>query len=633
MSGNTSPSALTRAVNTLIAAALGAFILANYWPTVRLFELSRADLMIQAVWIEGHARQITAVMPGGVGDRAGLGPGDVLEFDPDTQADWVLAGYRNMPEGFRASLPVRFSDGTRKFVTLSPERVAYLPTLNDRLALLAQLCSLTIGILIGVFLVWARPAPMTWTLLLAYFAAAPFVTWVTYYLAFEAGPGPELLSFLPGFTAASLVAIVPFALCFPRDNLSDWPWWRAVLLLALLLAVMAYVIASLHVAPFERDMPSREALLTWTAVALLAMLSAIAALARTYRCAAGQEQARLKWALLGISGALAAGVLAAVFGLVPWALSQSLSGSGRTLVNWVVSLCFGIVVPLAIGYAVLRQRVVDVQFAVSRTLVYSLVSTLALVFIAAVHWVLGRLIEHSGLATGLEGIAAIGVGLVLHRASHGVNLFVDRVLFRSRHQAEQRLRRVAAALPFATDQRSIAEALVGEVVHNFDLASAALFYRDSPDEPFRRVLSHGWNADHAATLDVDNLLVRYLQAEHVPVKLDDLHLLPDRIPDGAALPVLAIPVVNQHALGAVILYGSHRNHTLPDPDEVELLHTLAKTAAASQQQVRIAVLTHEVATLTREVEAQTRRNDQLEAAASELRTLFREAAEKKTGRS
>jgi GAF domain-containing protein len=232
------------------------------------------------------------------------------------------------------------------------------------------------------------------------------------------------------------------------------------------------------------------------------------------------------------------------------------------------------------------------------------------------HWLLGRMIEHAGLAFGLEGLAAVGLGLVLHRASHRINRLVDRVLFQKHHQAEERLRRVTAALPFAADERSIAEALVTEPVRNLELASAALFYRESPEGPLRRVLAHGWAESHAASLEADSLLVRYLQAEHAPLRLDDPQLLPAGLPEGAALPVLAIPIVNQHALSAVVLYGSHANHTLVDPDEVELLQALTKAAAAAHQQVRIT-------TLTREAETQRTRNEQLEAS---LRVFAQERA-------
>jgi GAF domain-containing protein len=196
-------------------------------------------------------------------------------------------------------------------------------------------------------------------------------------------------------------------------------------------------------------------------------------------------------------------------------------------------------------------------------------------------------------------------------------------VFRKHHRAEERLRRVTAALPFASDERAIAEAMVTEPVRNLELASAALFYRESGEGPLRRVLAQGWSEVHAASLDADSLLVRYLQAEHEPLKLDDSQLLPAGVPDGAALPVLAIPIVNQHVLTAVVLYGAHVNHTLLDPDEIELLHALAKAAATSHQQVRIAMLQREKAAAEREAEARQVRIEEQERTIARLERLAR----------
>jgi hypothetical protein len=610
MTNATQPRTFVRAINGLIALALGAYLLIAYLPVVKVFELSRADLMIRGEWIGGHAKQITAVTPGGVADRAGLKAGDVLEFDPARDGDWVLAGYREMPEGFSGTLPIRHADGSRAVVTLVPERVAYLPTLNDRLAVLARLLGLFIAMLVAVIMVWARPSLMTWSLLLSFVSALPNRPWSVYVLAFEAaGTGRDLLKLIPGVTAAFSVALLPFALCFPRDGLDDWPRWKRALFLTVLLAWAVFAAASSYVIPFVRDALRPFVAGLWISVVTLVVLAAIAALARTYRRSGDSDRARLKWTLLGMSAALvgvfSSFLLISVRSVIPNALSGSVSTPG----HWVTAICYGLVLPLAIGYAVLRQRVVDVQFAVSRTLVYGLVSTLALAFLAAVHWLLGRLIEQSGLAIGLEGLAAIGLGLVLHRASHGITVLVDRLLFRKHHRAEERLRRVTAALPYASDERAIAQALVTEPVRNLNLASAALFYRDSPEGPLKRVLAQGWSDAQAASLDAASLLVRYLQAEHEPLRLDDPQLLPAGVPDGAGLPVLAIPIVNQHALAAVVLYGAHSNHTLLDPDEIELLHALAKAAATSHSQVRIAMLQREVAALSRKTEGLEREKE------------------------
>ena len=611
----THPSTISRVLNGLVALALAAFVLANFWPTVKLFDLARADLQYQGEWIGGHAKRITAVTPGGVADRAGLKPGDVLEFDPGRDSDWVLASYRNMPEGFTGTLPVRYADGTRSDVTLAPQRVEYLPTLNDRLALVAFLCGTTILLLLGVFLVSALPSLMTWSLLVASFSTLPYVPRVAFVLAFQAGRGDELSSILGSLMVGSVVAFIPFALCFPRNTVALWAWWKQALGSLALVAAWAFIGAGALVVPFDNDGLSAQSIRLYaSAVAyVVCYLVAIGILVHTYRGSDDRERARLRWALLGFCAAIGAAFVIVAGGIIPFMLSGQVSASALSPANWALAFVTGVFFPSALGMAVLRQRVVDVQFAVSRTLVYGAVTTLALVFLAAAHWILGRLIEQSHLAFWLEGLAAIGVGLVLHRGTHTINGLVDRVLFRKHHAAEERLRRVTAALPFATEPRSIAEALVLEPVRNLNLASAALFYRESGEGPLRRVLAQGWDDSHVESLGSDSLLVRYLQAEHEPLKLDDPQLLPEHVPDDAALPVLAMPIVNQHALTAVVLYGAHVNSTLLDPDEVQLLVQLAKAAATSHQQVRIATLQREVAVLTSENTVEKARIEQLEA--------------------
>jgi hypothetical protein len=415
-------------------------------------------------------------------------------------------------------------------------------------------------------------------------------------------------------TPTFAIAALPFALCFPRADLHEWGPWKRALLLTMLVALLVFAAANFYVKPFEHEALTPLAARVWISVVALAMVVAFAALARTYRKSGDSDRARLKWALLGMSIALALALFAFLWIAVRSVMPNELRGGVSTPAHWLTAVCLGLILPLSVGYAVLRQRVVDIQFAISRTVVYGLVSTIVVVFLAVLHWLLGRVIEHSGFAFGIEGLAAVGLGLVLHRASHGVNTTVDRVLFRKHHAAEERLRRVTAALPYASTEGSIAEALVNEPVHNLALASAALFYRDSPEGPLRRVRSQGWSESHASSLDPESFLVRYLLAEHTAVRLDDeQQWLLTGMPEGTADPVLAIPIVSQHALAAVVLYGSHVNGTLPDSDEVELLVALARAAAASHQQVRIATLQRENASLLLEKKTQQALIDRFES--------------------
>ena len=613
------PRTFVRSINAAFALVLCALVLGNYLPMVRVLDLSRAGLGIEGEWIDEHARRITSVVPGAPADRAGLRAGDVLLFDPNRESDWVLAGYRDMPEGFSGTLPVRHADGSQSVVSLVPTRVIYLPTLGDKLALLARLAGLTLGVLIGAFMVWARPSLMTWSLLLAYLCLYPTRVFADYYLGFVARPGFNLAYYLPALTMAFAAAYMPFALTFPRNTLAGWPRWRQAAALATVLAWTAILVATAHMKTFSGPVYARGPYLFWVISCVGILSASMAALARTYRRSDASARARLKWALLGLGVTLVSLIVFITFLSFSFVTSDTSSGSQLTPGNWLFAVSAGILFPVSFGYAVLRERVVDVQFAVSRTVVYGVVSTLVVLFIAVLHWLLGRMIEHSRLAFGLEGLAAVGLGLVLHRASHGINTAVDRVLFRKHHAAEDRLRQVTAALPFATTEQSIAESIVVEPARNLELASAALFYRASTEGPLRRVLSTGWDEQHTSSLDPESLLVRYLQAEHAALRLDDQQQwLPPGAPAGVAHPVLAIPVVSQHTLNAVVLYGSHVNGTLPDPDEVTLLEALAKAAATSHQQVRIATLVREKEAAERESELHRARSAQLE---SSLRVL------------
>lgn len=616
-----------RTLGRFLALALAALLLGTYWPIVKTFDLYRADLGIKGEWIGGHAKLITAVSPGGAADVARLVPGDVLEFDPDRNDDWVLASYRNMPQGFTGTLPVRHHDGRRTVVTLAPERVAYLPTTTDRVALIVRLGALTLLALVAALLVWTHPSVMTWSFFFGMVSGAPSRVWVQFYFAYSAD-----LTFNPWTYVACtwpwVIALVPFGLSFPHDSvrgLSRWVWVPGLLLG---LALIAYLMSILSPQPFVQDAAGAFATQLYTVVAGLSVLMTDAALVRTYLRSSPVDRARLKWAVLGITASFLLFNVSFLYVVARSVLPNALSGSPITPHHWV-GAASSVILALSIGYAVLRQRVVDVQFAVSRTVVYGVVSTIVLVFLAVLHWLLGREIEHSGLAFGLEGLAAVGLGLVLHRASHGINMAVDRVLFRKHHAAEECLRQVTVALPFATTEQAIADAIVREPAEKLQLASAALFYRESAEGPLRRVLAVGWDTTHASNLDQDSFLLRFLQAEHQARRLDDDRWLSPGMPQGLGRPVLAIPIVTQHALNAVVLYGSHANGTVPDPDEVALLEALAKAAAASHQQVRIARLVRENAALAMErsalnleKETQQRVLDRLE---SRLETLAQQA--------
>jgi hypothetical protein len=82
MNHSTQPKTWVRLVNALLAMAVAAAVAGNYPRVIKVVELERASLGIQAEWIGGHGKQMNGVTLGGPADRAGIRAGDVLQFDP-----------------------------------------------------------------------------------------------------------------------------------------------------------------------------------------------------------------------------------------------------------------------------------------------------------------------------------------------------------------------------------------------------------------------------------------------------------------------------------------------------------------------------------------------------------------------
>ena len=348
------PGTLVRLANALVALAFVSLALAAYWPMTRLVDLHRADLGIKGEWIGGHAKRITELVPHGVADLAGLHVGDVLEFDPREDNDWVLAGYRDMPEGFAARLPVLRQNGSRALVMFEPNRVAFLPGLNDVMATLAQLTAASVVSLLGVALIWARPGLMTWSLFMAYFAAFPYFPWTAYLLAYESGRTLEFWSIVASLFLSCLVTVVVFALCFPRCYLHRWPVWKQAVGAALCMAVIVGLASRLRVVPFVQDPMSyhdgRVALVPSVFVPVL--LLAVLVLVWSYRGADDPARARLRWVLLGMAAPMVAISVGIALGIVPYLASGTVSGRLLTLPGWVFALGAGIFFPIALGIAV-----------------------------------------------------------------------------------------------------------------------------------------------------------------------------------------------------------------------------------------------------------------------------------------
>jgi hypothetical protein len=186
-----------------------------------------------------------------------------------------------------------------------------------------------------------------------------------------------------------------------------------------------------------------------------------------FRSSRGVERQQMRWVAAGAAGAVAGLLLALPSGL----------GIAPNFVSHIIFpalLC----PPVAIGVAVLRYRLYDLDRIVSRTLGYGLLTVLLGLGYAAVVLGLGRLLPRSSsLVVAAATLAAVAAFSPLHRR---VQRLVDRRFNRRRYDAARTVAGFAARLRDQVDLDALHGELLGVVDQTMQPTRASLWLRHAP---------------------------------------------------------------------------------------------------------------------------------------------------------
>jgi hypothetical protein len=194
----------------------------------------------------------------------------------------------------------------------------------------------------------------------------------------------------------------------------------------------------------------------------LCMLASALSLILRYRRSGGEERQQIKWLAFAASVVAFAVSTAVVSGT--FLLPESPGGADPLLLNLLedaITMSFA-GVPVAIGFAVLKYRLYDIDVVINRALVYgSLTATLAAVYFGGVV-LLQRLFI---ILTGERSTLAVVVSTLLIAAlfdplRRRIQSFIDRRFYRRKYDARKTLEAFSEKLRRETDL----EALTGEVV-------------------------------------------------------------------------------------------------------------------------------------------------------------------------
>jgi hypothetical protein len=232
-------------------------------------------------------------------------------------------------------------------------------------------------------------------------------------------------------------------------------------------------------------------------------------------------------------------------------------------------------VAFTVIYAILKHRIIDINVAVSRALVYTLLSAIVVGAFALVDLFFNKALSES--KAGL--IADIALALILgffFNGLHGhVDRFVDGLLFRTRHLAERHLLTVTSAISYVRSAQHVDQLLTEEPVRTLCLSGAYL-------APLDRI-----NVSTSATAS----LVAYLEAERCGLRLADHGFAGRDFTDFEA--AVAAPIFFHGELTAIVFYGFHTNGTDLDGEEVAILERLAEAAGAAYDHLEAQALRRE----------------------------------------
>jgi hypothetical protein len=284
-----------------------------------------------------------------------------------------------------------------------------------------------------------------------------------------------------------------------------------------------------------------------------------------YRNASGEDRDRLRWVAIGLVSFL---VSYALF----WAAQNVRSAPGELSV-WAQ---FVNVLPLAVLYAIVRHRVIDVRLAGGRAIAYAVLSAVPVAVFSIIDWALSNQLAQTRFAVFVEVCVSIAFGFWVNASQRRIDNLIESLFFHNRRIAEDRLRGVARRIAHVTERTPLDETLVREPFEALGLTSAALFRR--VDGAYARVSQRGWPEDVLPEIDGNDDLALELVTTRAPV---DVHKIGwDRGGAVSALhPALAYPILVRQEPVGLLLLGAKRDGERFDAFERSALQALVESAA------------------------------------------------------
>ena len=203
-------------------------------------------------------------------------------------------------------------------------------------------------------------------------------------------------------------------------------------------------------------------------LALVAMSSLVVRL----RGSKGVERQQVKWFAYAV-------VVLAISAILAYVVSETM---GIRWLGWISSVLVivGVVgLPVAVGIAILRYRLYNIDLIINRTLVYgSLSAILVSLYVGSIVASQGLLRALTGQGSQLAIVAStLAVAALFNPLRHRIQSFIDRRFYRRKYDARRTLEAFSAKLRNQTDLDALGDDLVDVVRETMQPAHVSLWLR------------------------------------------------------------------------------------------------------------------------------------------------------------
>lgn len=369
--------------------------------------------------VPDYGATVRDVAPGSPAARAGIVPGDRLRYAATPFEDRRFLSVPNANPAIGATVTVALTHAGRDRVarlTAVPEQ----RTASQRVSIVFLCVAALIFIAVGATLIVLRPSPATWGFGLYCLLALPAPMFA------QPGPAGATLAWTLAFDVVQNIGVAGlllFVLEFPRSFPVAWREGVRMLVPVVFLVLSAmtlYPDIANELLGRSAGLENRLLQIAFGVVYACAMLI----LCDTYRRTAPGERERIRWVLIGFGFGLLGNYIGTT--LLFSTLIARAPPPGLSLALSSLS----VLLPLAVAYAVIRHRVLDIRIAIGRALVFAVFTTLLAAVFALLDYVFGTILEDIGLSRLIAAAISVAIAFAFKNLEERAMAAVETVFFR-----------------------------------------------------------------------------------------------------------------------------------------------------------------------------------------------------------